>query len=232
MIPLGIIHQILQPGEALLPYAIVGLVILLPSSWLPRWAVAVLGEVSLVPAVVFGGGFLLIPSMFLIGSALVRYGVVDRAENAPRARGVFFAVSAAIAIPTLILQARDITSSGFSIVSTVAGLALGGVYISLVLLALHTPIRGALAAVFAPLGRMALTNYIGATILMLIGGLILDLPHSTSWTATVLLAAGILIIQELLSALWLRHYTQGPLEYLWRWVTWGSRSPFLIRSAS
>lgn len=79
-----------------------------------------------------------------------------------------------------------------------AGLALGGVYISLVLLALHTPIRGALAAVFAPLGRMVLTNYIGATILMLIGGLILDLPHSTSWTATVLLAAGILIIQELL----------------------------------
>ncbi|MFW8623418.1 DUF418 domain-containing protein [Corynebacterium glutamicum] len=139
--------------------------------------------------------------------------------------GVFFAVSAAIAIPTLIIQARDITSSGFSIVSTVAGLALGGVYISLVLLALHTPIRGALAAVFAPLGRMALTNYIGATILMLIGGLILDLPHSTSWTATVLLAAGILIIQELLSALWLRHYTQGPLGYLWRWVTWGSRSP-------
>ncbi|MGC2865163.1 DUF418 domain-containing protein [Corynebacterium glutamicum] len=48
----------------------------------------------------------------------------------------------------------------------------------------------------------------------------------------MLLAAGILIIQELLSALWLRHYTQGPLEYLWRWVTWGSRSPFLTRSAS
>ncbi|MFW8623419.1 hypothetical protein ACOI1A_05600 [Corynebacterium glutamicum] len=54
MIPLGIIHQILQPGEALLPYAIVGLVILLPSSWLPRWAVAVLGEVSVACA---SGGF-------------------------------------------------------------------------------------------------------------------------------------------------------------------------------
>lgn len=33
---LGAVHQLFQPGEALLPYAIVGLVVLLPAASLPR----------------------------------------------------------------------------------------------------------------------------------------------------------------------------------------------------
>ena len=37
---LGAAHHLLQPGEALLPYAIVGVVVLLPASWLPRPVIA------------------------------------------------------------------------------------------------------------------------------------------------------------------------------------------------
>ncbi|NJI21400.1 hypothetical protein HBJ00_22630, partial [Aeromonas veronii] len=32
---LGALHMLLQPGEALLPYAIAALVVLLPSTWIP-----------------------------------------------------------------------------------------------------------------------------------------------------------------------------------------------------
>lgn len=213
-----------------MPYAIVGLVILLPSSWLPRWAVAVLGEVSLVPAVVFGGGFLLIPSMFLIDSALVRYGVVDRAENAPRAMGVFFAVSAAIAIPTLIIQARDITSSGFSIVSTGGGTRAWR--------RLHFFSVAGLAYTDSRCTRCSFRTFraYGANQLHWCND-----PHahwranpgsSTQHIMDSYGAPSCGYSHYSRAALWLRHYTQGPLEYLWRWVTWGSRSPFLIRSAS
>jgi hypothetical protein len=40
------------------------------------------------------------------------------------------------------------------------------------------------------------------------------------------LAAGaILTAQWLFSALWLRRYRQGPVEWLWRWATWARRAP-------
>ena len=197
--------------------------VLLPSSWLPRQVVAGLAVVAVVAALVLGGGIFLIPAMFLLGSALVRFGVLDRVETSPRAVALLLLVSAAVAVPTLMAQAGDLIHSGFSVVSAAAGLAVAGVYVSVVLLALHTPVRGALVVVFSPLGRMALTNYVSATLLMLAGGVLLDLPASLSWGLVLEMTVGTLLLQVAWSVLWLRWFTQGPLEYLWRWGTWGHR---------
>jgi len=223
LLPLGVLHQWLHPGEALLPYALVGLVVLLPSTWLPRYVVAGLAVVAVPAALALGGGQLLIPALFLLGSALVRCGVVARVETSPRAVGVLLVISAAVAVPTVPAQTRDLIDSGFSVVSAVAGLALAGVYVSALLLALHTPARRVLVAVFSPLGRMALTNYVSATLLMLAGGALLDLTRSRSWGLLLGMTAGILVLQAVWSALWLRRFAQGPLEHLWRWATWGQR---------
>ena len=47
---LGIAHEFLQPGEALLPYAIAGIVFLLPLSWAPRWVNLAVGlTITVVP---------------------------------------------------------------------------------------------------------------------------------------------------------------------------------------
>jgi uncharacterized protein len=35
----------------------------------------------------------------------------------------------------------------------------------------------------------------------------------------------LLDLLEPLSTLWLRSFTQGPLEWLWRWGNWGHRRP-------
>lgn len=67
------------------------------------------------------------------------------------------------------------------------------------------PARPALRTVFVPLGRMALTHYLTATVLGIAGA--------------------ILTIQRVWSTLWLPRYRQGPLEWLWRWVTWARRPP-------
>jgi uncharacterized protein len=40
-----------------------------------------------------------------------------------------------------------------------------------------------------------------------------------------LIAGSILTTQWLWSTLWLRRYSQGPLEWLWRWATWAHRPP-------
>lgn len=226
LLPVGVLHQLFHPGEALTFYAVFGLIVLLPSSWLPRWMVAVGGSLLFGATVfLFGGGWVLIPSLFLIGSALVRYGVADRMGTSARGPAVLFALFAAVAVPALVLHTRDLAGSNFSTSSAVAGLALAGTYVTAILVLLRTPLRGALDALFAPLGRMALTNYIAATPVMILAGHVLDWPNGTSWTPVLLVAAAILAVQWVLSTLWLRHFRQGPLEWLWRWATWLERPP-------
>lgn len=72
----------------------------------------------------------------------------------------------------------------------------------------------------APFGRMALTNYvtqtlIGATILFGFG-----LLGSIGNSITLPIAIAVIILQIWWSKVWLRHFNYGPLEWLWRSLTW------------
>ncbi|KDP89877.1 MULTISPECIES: DUF418 domain-containing protein [Clavibacter] len=226
LLAIGIPFQFLQPGSALLPFAVVGLVILLPSTWLPRPVVAVAAVVVTVAGVVgAGGGLALIPGVFLLGSALTRYGAVERIGRARRGSLVVMAVATASAVPLVLWQATAVEQSGFSVESAAAGLAMAAAWAALVSYLMTTWAARPLRAAFAPLGRMALTNYVAAAPLMLAAGGLLDLPHATSWAPVLGTAVAVLVGQGIVSALWLRVFTQGPLEWLWRWGTWGRRAP-------
>jgi uncharacterized protein len=214
-------HVLLWQGDILAIYAVVGLVVLLPSSWLPRWAVAGLAVVLLVAPLAAGLGFFaLVPGLFLLGSALTRYGVVERIERSTVVPAVLCLAFAAAAVPFLVLQ----NGSDDPLPFAVAGLLMAGGYVCAVLVLLRTPLRRALRAVFAPLGRMALTNYLTATVLVLaVTPLIGGTPGNWPSTTVLLIAGTILAAQWLFSTLWLRGYRQGPLEWLWRWATWARR---------
>ncbi|GAB1821202.1 hypothetical protein HerbRD11066_43660 [Herbidospora sp. RD11066] len=212
---LGLAHRLLWDGDVLAIYAVVGLVVLLPSSWLPRRVVAALSVVALGLALAFGGGIMVVPGLFLLGSALVRYGVADLLESSTRVPLIVGAVALVPAVVLGHLQGSNVN------LFTAAGLATATVYFCLFLVLLRSPLRGFLYDLLAPLGRMALTNYLTATVLVLalskvIGG------TAESWsTATVLGVAGaILGVQWVWSTLWLRRFRQGPIEYAWRQVTW------------
>ncbi|MEV4575139.1 DUF418 domain-containing protein [Nonomuraea jabiensis] len=215
LLAIGLVHMFaLWRGDILTIYAVVGLVVLLPSTWLPRWAVAGLAVALVAAALAFGGGTALVPGLFLAGSALTRYGVIDRIErSAPVALTVLFAAGAALA---LWLQERAQDGS-----LAVGGLLMAGVYVCGLLVLLRTPLRPVLQAVFAPLGRMALTDYLSATVLVLVISKFVTGPPETWPVTTVLLIAGaILAGQWLISTLWLRRFRYGPMEWLWRWATW------------
>lgn len=82
LLAIGLVHLLLWPGEILTVYAVVGLVVLLPSSWLPRWTVVGLAVALIGVALAFGNGaHVLSPGLFLLGSALTRYRVIDRIEQ-------------------------------------------------------------------------------------------------------------------------------------------------------
>lgn len=84
-------------------------------------------------------------------------------------------------------------------------------------------------AVLAPLGRMALSNYLGQSLvctLIFCGyglGYFQQLPRA--WH--IPFALGLITLQTLFSTWWLGRFTMGPAEYLWRWLTYGKRPKFV-----
>ena len=173
----------------------------------------------------FGGGLPLIPGLLVLGFALARLGVPQALPRLGWPVGVVFAlavVGAAVALP---VQEQDPLSAGFGTASGVAGLCLATAYATGLLLLLRTPLRGVLGAVLEPLGRMALTNYVTATLLLIPLGHLAGLPGSSAYGAMALLAAGILLLQLGWSRWWLARFRQGPLEWGWRCITWWRVQP-------
>jgi uncharacterized protein len=76
--------------------------------------------------------------------------------------------------------------------------------------------------VFAPVGRMALTNYLSQTLICLaifyVGGLLGKFQPALNLVIALL----IFIVQMWLSAWWLERYRFGPMEWVWRSVTYGA----------
>lgn len=216
LLAIGLAHfLLLWKGDILSVYATVGLLVLLPSTWLPRRVVAIAAVVLIVPAVtLLGGYYAVVPGLFLLGSALVRYDVVTRLDSAP---WTALALFVAAAVPVTILQLHEVAGR---ITGPVAGLLTAGAYICGLLILLRTRLAGTVTAVFRPLGRMALTNYLTATVLVLAIARMVGDPDSWATGRVVAVATAVLLTQWIWSVLWLRRHQQGPVEWLWRRVTW------------
>jgi len=80
-------------------------------------------------------------------------------------------------------------------------------------------------ALLAPVGRMALTNYIMQTVicLLLFYGYGFGLFGTFGALKATLTALAIFIFQILVSGLWLRYFAYGPLEWIWRQLTYRKR---------
>ncbi|GAA4220057.1 putative membrane protein YeiB [Streptosporangium album] len=226
----GVLHHLAQPGEALLPYAVFGILFLLPASYLPRAAVLVLGVVCSAAALaVAGGGILLVPGLFLLGTAAARSGLVRDIEQRPGmltgllVTGLVTAAPMALWYLTMPLQERFFGYGGP--VAAVAGLSTAMAYSGGFLLSLRTRTGAAACRALAPLGRMALTNYVTATalVLLLIGPL--GMVESESYGVVFALAAAIIAVQAGFSSWWLGRFRYGPLEWLWRCGTWWQAVP-------
>ena len=107
-------------------------------------------------------------------------------------------------------------------------LALGMAYLAaFVLLFQRASWRRWLVLLAAP-GRMALTLYLLQTVfgIALFYGVGLGLGPRPGLAG--ILAIGLLTfgLQTMLSHWWLRRYRQGPMEWIWRALTWGRRPPF------
>ena len=101
--------------------------------------------------------------------------------------------------------------------------ALG--YAALIAVAVDHPHPGQFMRVFAPLGRMAFTNYIIQSLIFswIFFGYGWGQFGRMSMSSAFLLGGAVYVGQIIASMLWLRWFRFGPLEWLWRSLTYGQR---------
>jgi uncharacterized protein len=81
--------------------------------------------------------------------------------------------------------------------------------------------------VLAPMGRMALTNYLMQTVIaiLLFTGVGLGWGSHVSAITFEALAFAVFVVQVLWSRWWLSRFQFGPMEWLWRSLTYGRVMP-------
>jgi uncharacterized protein len=115
-------------------------------------------------------------------------------------------------------------------VSTLTGPLLTAGYVGVLLLSFRTPAGRALCAALAPAGRLALTNYLGQSVLMVLVFTGFGLALTGRLAPPAVLGVGVLLFaaQLLASAWWVKKFRYGPLEWLLRWLTYWRR-PAMLR---
>jgi uncharacterized protein len=189
----------------------------------PRWLQLALGAAAeTVVLVVAGSSALEAPGLMLIGAAAAGYGVPALLDRSARPVAVAFAVAAVLCVPALVEQLAVPGDPRFTIAGGRAGFVMALAYVAGLSLLWATPVRRVLAAVFEPIGRMALTCYVSASLVVVpIGALVGAVPLGSALALGVAVTAA----QSVACRLWLRRFDQGPLEWIWRAVTWWERPP-------
>jgi len=171
--------------------------------------------------------------LFLVGMLFSRIGLVQKANE----RGLRLCALAAVGIGSgLAASVRPFigpASYGQSedIIERFATIALGVGYSSLVFALANMSAFGRMLAVIAPLGRMALTNYIAQSLLLglIFYGYGFGLFGKISVTMGLVIAASIYVTQLFVSRWWLERYRFGPLEWLWRALMYANRPQMSVK---
>jgi uncharacterized protein len=174
--------------------------------------------------------------MFLIGLVIGRTGFYKRLQENKKLLWGVLLVGLLIGLPTNYVLA-DLQANPGGSKFTILGLkqtiayAFGVVPLSLAYAAAfsllytnHTSQK--ILLVLAPQGRMALTNYLMQTLIAIFTfsqvGFGFQTLGPAAWT---LFALAVFTVQVILSTTWLKYFQYGPMEWIWRQLTYGKRLP-------
>jgi uncharacterized protein len=176
--------------------------------------------------VVFYGMGVGIVGLFLVGAALLRFGLFE--PGGAKLRWSLMLVGWGVGLPlTLVVSwLVDRDGSPAHLLLWLSAMSIIGPMMAAALMSLagEVVVRGLIPGVcnaLASTGRMSLTNYLTQT---LVGTFVMyhwGLAQFATWSRTeVLLGCFVLFLaQVVISTLWLRRFTQGPCEWLWRAAT-------------
>ena len=114
-------------------------------------------------------------------------------------------------------------SNGYQIYYDLFRVTIALAHISLICLLVRygwMPLKNQLAAT----GRMALTNYLTQSVFALVVFILLGFYENFTRAELYLFVAAIWVFQILFSQWWLKNHAQGPMEALWRRMTYGKQA--------
>jgi uncharacterized protein len=173
--------------------------------------------------------------LMLVGMALLKLDVFT-ARRPVSFYLKFAAVNLAIGLPVVIYGMWQNFAHGWSVEYSMflgAGYNyVGSTFVSFGYIGLFMAIVAAgavraLTARLAAVGRMAFSNYIMQTVIAttIFYGHGFGLFGSVERTGQAAIVLAVWALQLALSPIWLRHYQFGPLEWVWRSLTYGERQP-------
>lgn len=129
----------------------------------------------------------------------------------------------------MILEGTDdlnvIQTNKFLKIGIMIGPIVSAFYVGLVIILVRVGMIAKLLSPIKNLGRMALSNYIMQTTFILLANVVLHLNNKITYLETLYLCLIILVLQLIYSTIWLRFFKFGPLEWIWRMVTYLKRMP-------
>lgn len=175
--------------------------------------------------------------MMLLGMALFKLGVFSASRTY-----TFYAVMAlcgyAYGLPVGIFVVWDWMQHGFALGTrwvtlydtTRFAVALG--HVAVVMMVCKAGLLNWITRPLAAVGQMALTNYIMHSVITMFvfTGIGFGLFARLARHELYYVVAGIWAFQLIASPVWLRYFRFGPLEWLWRSLTYKQRQPMRIRA--
>ena len=179
-----------------------------------------------------------VAALMMIGAALMKLGVLSGERSAVFYRNLMVA-GYLIGTPLTIFSAINMNAHAFDtlymmrvggIANYVGSLVMAFGHIGLVMLIIKSGALRRLMSRFAAVGRMAVTNYLMQSLILTTVfygygfGLYGTIPRF--WQMGFVI--GVILLQLTISPWWLARFRFGPVEWLWRSLTYGQRQPMRI----
>jgi uncharacterized protein len=179
-------------------------------------------------------------AMMFLGMALFRWRVFD----ASRSWGFYatmLIVGYGVGITTNAWELHNQFANDFSLATLAhvptydlgrGGTAFG--HIALVMMICKSGAMRWLTGALAAVGQMALTNYLTHSVvcMLIFTGVGFGLFGELQRYQLYYVVAAIWLVQLIASPLWLRYFRFGPVEWVWRSLTYGMRQPMRLRAAA
>ena len=202
------------------------------SGYLSAWP-EVTGSVAYMQSWFMYRYFFDIFAMMLIGMALLKAGVLTL-ETPSRLYWAMLIGGYGIGFATNLYETRWIIDHGFTpeafaraaVTYDLGRLAVATGHLGAMLLFCRSGLFGWLRRSLAAVGRMALTNYLTHSLIALVLFVGFGLFGKLARHELYYIVFAIWAAQLILSPIWLRHFRFGPVEWLWRALTYLKAPPF------
>ncbi|ETI70739.1 DUF418 domain-containing protein [Neobacillus vireti] len=229
---IGYVHVQYLPGEALTIYAVCGILIM-PFYKANKMVNLIFGIAMLIVLGIFSFKLFMVLPLMLLGIAAGQFHVFEQLAKSRNQIAIFTSIMLVLSIIGVIYQyqyapvvfgdgadANFQKTKRFLNIGITIGPLVSAFYAGLLIWLLQLTLIQKLLSPLKSYGRMALTNYVSQTAFVLLAGKVLHLFNTITYIQSLFLCLAILGVQLIFSQVWLQFFRFGPLEWIWRIVTY------------